>query len=171
MNEYKKSHLIKYNIKQFFSEIKFLRKEKKKFKLDMLIQKLPVGDFGYEDLAPESEIKNGEQYLKALQWGLKNKNVKNIALAGPYGSGKSSIIQSYLNKYPSTKALNISLATFDFQKENENDFENTIELGILKQLFYKVDSNKIFISSYNNNYFFIIGVCIFLTRRNEKGFE
>lgn len=143
MNEYKKSHLIKYNIKQFFSEIKFLRKEKKKFKLDRLIQKLPVGDFGYEDLAPESEIKNGEQYLKALQWGLKNKNVKNIALAGPYGSGKSSIIQSYLNKYPSTKALNISLATFDFQKENENDFENTIELGILKQLFYKVDSNKI----------------------------
>ncbi len=37
MNEYKKSHLIKYNIKQFFSEIKFLRKEKKKFKLDRLI--------------------------------------------------------------------------------------------------------------------------------------
>jgi hypothetical protein len=35
-------------------------------------------------------------------------------------------------KYPSTKALNISLATFNLEREMDNDSENEIELGILK---------------------------------------
>lgn len=38
----------------------------------------------------------------------------------------------YLVKYPSTKALNISLATFNLEREMDNDSENEIELGILK---------------------------------------
>ena len=72
---------------------------------------------------------------------MRNLDVKNIALSGPYGSGKSSIIQSYMQKHPSAKALNISLATFDV--ENCQDDKNIIEEGILKQLFYKVDAHKI----------------------------
>ncbi len=143
MGDYKKFELLKLNIKQFLSEMKSNRKKKKQYKLDRLIQRLPVENVQYEDLAPESYIKNGEEYLNALHWALKNKKIKNVALAGPYGSGKSSIIQSYLTKYPSTKALNISLATFDFEKKSDDDSVNEIELGILKQLFYKVDSDKI----------------------------
>ena len=46
-----------------------------------------------------------------------------------------------MQKHPSVKALNISLATFD--AENCQDDENIIEEGILKQLFYKVDAHKI----------------------------
>lgn len=80
-------------------------------------------------------------YLNALDWALRNPDVKNIALSGPYGSGKSSVIQSYMQKHPSVKALNISLATFDV--ENCRDDENILEEGILKQLFYKVDARKI----------------------------
>lgn len=143
MNDYKKFELLKLNIKQFLSEAKSNGREKKRYKLDKLIQRLPVENVKYEDLSPESYIKNGEEYLNALHWALKSKKITNIALAGPYGSGKSSIIQSYLAKYPSTKALNISLATFDLEKETDDNSENEIELGILKQLFYKVDSDKI----------------------------
>lgn len=95
----------------------------------------------YRDFTPEKEIKNGEEYLNALDWALRNPDVKNIALSGPYGSGKSSIIQSYMQKHPSVKALNISLATFDV--ENCQNDENIIEEGILKQLFYKVGAHKI----------------------------
>ena len=143
MSDYKKFELLKLNIKQFLFEMKSNRKKKKQYKLDRLIQRLPVKNVPYEDLAPKSYIKNGEEYLNALHWALRNKKIKNVALAGPYGSGKSSIIQSYLTKYPSTKALNISLATFDFEKESNDDSVNEIEIGILKQLFYKVDSDKI----------------------------
>ncbi len=105
------------------------------------------------DLAPVDEIKNGEEYFKALDWALNAENVKNIAISGPYGSGKSSVIHAYLKKHPSIKAINISLASF---LEGKEDIDGTIEYslvdlggedkieeGILKQLFYKVNYKKI----------------------------
>ena len=51
----------------------------------------------FTDLAPIDDIENGAEYLKALHWAIKKKKVKNIALAGPYGAGKSSIIDTYKN--------------------------------------------------------------------------
>lgn len=60
------------------------------------------GESGYRDLTPESDTKNSEEYIRALHWAIKNKDVKNIALSGPYGSGKSSVIKTYLKKYPKT---------------------------------------------------------------------
>lgn len=120
----------------------------------------PEGEFGYRDLTPESDTKNSEEYIRALHWAIKNKEVKNIALSGPYGSGKSSVIKTYLEKYPKTKYLSISLAAFSTPTKSVNgednktssladDWtlddvdENVIEEGILKQLFYRVDVGKI----------------------------
>lgn len=106
----------------------------------------------FTDLAPIDDIKNGAEYLKALHWAIKKKKVKNIALAGPYGAGKSSIIDTYLKKHRiiRSKSLRVSMATF---VENETDEkgnpkkislkQDEIELGILKQLFYKVNYKKI----------------------------
>ena len=142
MNDKRKIKLIKNNILQL------LFKGIEKVKLindkctDSLHSSLIYSEKSeYKDFTPEKEIENGEEYLNALEWALKNPDIKNIALSGPYGSGKSSIIQSYIKKHPSVKSLNISLATFDV--ENDRDDENIIEEGILKQLFYKVDANKI----------------------------
>lgn len=104
------------------------------------------------DLAPVDEIEKGDEYFKALDWALNNKNIHNIAMTGPYGSGKSSIIQAYLKKRPSTKHISISLASFVEEKEDRDgkvisslvDFDETkIEEGVLKQLFYKVNYKKI----------------------------
>lgn len=106
----------------------------------------------YSDLTPDDEIKNGEEYFKALHWALNNNKIKNIALSGPYGSGKSSIIQSYLKLHPSVKAINISLAAFDMKEENNPELEKELEIGILKQLFYKVDANRIPQSRYRKLY-------------------
>ena len=105
----------------------------------------------YTDLAPLDNITNGNEYLNALDWALKNERIKNIALAGPYGAGKSSIIQTYLKQHKKIKAksLRISMATFKNKTEKKDEKEkssmdsNEIELGILKQLFYKVEHNKI----------------------------
>ena len=52
----------------------------------------------YRDLAPTNNIQNGQEYINALQWALENPKIKNIALAGPYGSGKSSIIDTYIER-------------------------------------------------------------------------
>lgn len=53
----------------------------------------------YKDLAPISNAENVEEYLNALKWVLEQEKITNIALAGPYGSGKSSIIDTFLEKH------------------------------------------------------------------------
>lgn len=118
--------------------------------IDKKMQDRKITEF--TDLAPIDDIDNGDEYLKALHWALKNKKVKNIALAGPYGAGKSSIIETYLRKHRNIrrKSLRVSMATFI---ENKIDADgkpkkilleqDEIELGILKQLFYKVNYKKI----------------------------
>lgn len=108
----------------------------------------------YVTLTPNDNILNGAEYLNALKWAIDNKRAKNIALSGPYGSGKSSIIETFLKNNPDLKkrSLKISMATFVEQTISEDgtienqkiEFEkNEIEKEILKQLFYKVDQRKI----------------------------
>lgn len=112
----------------------------------------------YESLAPSSAITNGQEYFAALDWALEEKDIYNIAISGPYGSGKSSVINSYLNRKTSKKykkrSLKISLATFDLentcndiQARNSDahsmTLEQKLEYGILKHLFYSVDTSRI----------------------------
>lgn len=119
-------------------------------RLDRNVQN--IKDEEYRDLTPSDEIENGKEYFNALDWSLKNEKITNIALAGPYGSGKSSIIRAYSKMHPSMKTINISLASFLEVKVDEKGKkteelvsfdEDKIEEGILKQLFYKVDFRKI----------------------------
>lgn len=119
----------------------------------------------YSDLVPTDSLDSETESLKALHWAVSNFKIRNIALTGPYGAGKSSIIKSYLKQYPKCKAINLSLATFDgrswdkvqqlFDEKKYDDannakkeFEDELERGILKQLFYKVDAVKIPLSRY-----------------------
>mgnify|MGYP000901624164 CR=1 FL=1 len=108
------------------------------------------------DLAPIDNVENFETYNQTLNWAFQNERVKNIALSGPYGSGKSSIIESYLKNHPDVKsaALKISLASFtsiDTQVDSSQDDvetkiqidEEEIERGILKQLFYAANPESI----------------------------
>lgn len=109
----------------------------------------------YEDLAPKDNIDKDGVYAKALDWALGNDNILNIALTGPYGSGKSSILRTYKKKRPNNTYLNVSLASFrkdgtDYKDKNNKEYsknntldEIEIEKSILQQLFYRVKSEKI----------------------------
>ncbi len=104
----------------------------------------------FEDLTPDSSSEQKEVYFETLSWALKNQNVKNIAITGPYGSGKSSILKAFFKKNDAYQELNISLATFkntttetelpDKKKKEQN---KSIELSILQQIFYKVKAEEI----------------------------
>ncbi len=71
-------------------------------------------------------------YFDVLNKALHNDDVQNIAITGPYGSGKSSVIESYKKQHlKGEKHFNISLATFSTnntkaEKENTNSIEDSL---------------------------------------------
>ena len=56
----------------------------------LLPVKLKKEDASYQTVTELAEV---------LESALKNKDIRNIALTGPYGSGKSSIIQTLMENY------------------------------------------------------------------------
>ena len=132
----------------------------------------------YKALTPTDSAEQVEEYLHALTWALQQKDIHNIALAGAYGSGKSSIIETFLrrerekkriivdrlrsrNQRISAISMKISMAEFEIWKEDAGKQEKTrrhddssqtlneVSEWILKQLFYKVESNEIPQSRYH----------------------
>ncbi|MBU3109662.1 hypothetical protein [Clostridium gasigenes] len=90
----------------------------------------------YLELTPKDDIETNDNYLETLKWAIENEKLNNIAISGPYGSGKSSIIESFKKNHKEYKYINISLATF--VEADGSDIETNIEKSILQQMFYKV---------------------------------
>lgn len=126
-----------------------------RFKLDNKNEE----SLGYSSLSPIDNSDEHGHYSKALLWALKNRkkeDIKNIALTGPYGSGKSSILKTFQKNYKGNdlKFLNISLATFKEEKPeldedgkeikvDKTELLRLIEISILEQIFYHEEDNKI----------------------------
>lgn len=100
----------------------------------------------YSGLTPKDNIKKESNYIKSLKWAIDNENIRNIAISGPYGSGKSSIIESFKRHHREHRYINISLATFI--EDNNTDIDDKLEKRIVEQLFYKVSYEKIPFSRY-----------------------
>ena len=86
----------------------------------------------YVDLAPTDNADKAGIYSDALIFATKNRNVFNIALTGPYGSGKSSIIKTFQKRYRKywffkKPVLQISLAAFLPETDNSNLRESNLE--------------------------------------------
>lgn len=89
------------------------------------------------------------QFLPVQEIGDKLKsdsNLRNIALTGPYGSGKSSVLFTLQKRYPNYHYLQISLATLESydipygnkkRKEEVEKLNRLIEYSILQQLIYR----------------------------------
>ena len=104
-------------------------------------------------------------YFSKLEEALDHKLVKNIAITGIYGAGKSSLLNSFKNHSKNRNSpyvfLDVSLSTFslpdklvskseadnDISSEADNELDNEtlqlIERSILQQLFYQVKQSQI----------------------------
>ncbi|GLR71020.1 hypothetical protein [Agaribacter marinus] len=95
------------------------------------------------DLAPVSRNLKDSIYQKAFDFCIGQKGINNIALTGPYGSGKSSILRGITEERESSHAnttLEISLASFESETEPS---DAQIELSILQQMIYSSSSDKL----------------------------
>ncbi len=81
----------------------------------------------YYPLTPTDEAKESESYLDALSWALSQNEIRNIAISGPYGSGKSSVIRTFFKKNPIYKYITISLANFNGGKDESTTEANKNE--------------------------------------------
>lgn len=103
----------------------------------------------FVDLAPTDKADEKGVYSKALAYATSNPNITNIALTGPYGSGKSSIIKTFLKGY-GKPTLNISLASFvkEGEKGEAEVSKQEIERSILQQMLYGSDSDRLPLSRF-----------------------
>src|SRR5690625_1457861 len=122
------------------------------------------GKYSFQKLTPIKDV-NLEIYEDALNFIFENDDIKNVAISGPYSAGKSSVIETYKNKYPEIRCLHISLSyfesveaeidNFDVQSPIQNseiasatDYsskpdEVILEGKILNQLIHQSDPDKI----------------------------
>lgn len=96
-----------------------------------------------ELLSPKTHEKS--RYVEILKSAVDNPNVKNIAISGPYGSGKSTIIASFENIFPKYKCLNLSLAAFseECQGQQTEDKEQKSEIIEQKNKEYQVHVSEV----------------------------
>ncbi|VGH85370.1 Uncharacterised protein [Klebsiella pneumoniae] len=113
----------------------------------------------YEPLTPSViDDEKAQSYIEALNFACSRPDIRNIAVTGPYGAGKSSVLltweKSEDNDY---RVMTVSLADFEMQRASPGDAyvgeskpdsdghdkkstkaeEKTIEYSILQQLLYK----------------------------------
>ena len=84
----------------------------------------------YRTLTPTDDAKDCEAYMNALSWALKQDKIHNIAVSGPYGSGKSSVIRTFFREHPNYKCITISLANFKGDDESSKDANNNTPIQV-----------------------------------------
>ena len=107
------------------------------------------GEFGinlrspFRALTPVENAEDVESYEEAMDFALSKDRdaVRNIAVTGQYGAGKSSFLRTYFKKRHKN-ALWVSLALF-LEDDDESaprpgtaEFEHRLELSILQQIFH-----------------------------------
>lgn len=90
-------------------------------------------------LTPISDVELGI-YEEQLTSALSESDVKNIALSGPYGAGKSSILATYKKQHPAKKFLHISFAHFQNTARSGKQLsdETQLEGKIINQLIHQM---------------------------------
>lgn len=74
--------------------------------------------YHFEKLAP-IDTADIDVYEEAIDFAFENDDIRNIAISGAYGSGKSSLLASYKKKHLGKAFIHISLAHFEPDHKEE----------------------------------------------------
>lgn len=111
----------------------------------------------YRELLAPRILEPGDEHYSAveeLRFALSKSECKNIAITGIFGSGKSSVINTYISQLPRCKqrrVLRLSLSNFcdekcrpkvTHTKSSNEEYENRIEFKIFQHIFYKANQRK-----------------------------
>lgn len=127
-----------------------------------------VTDDTYISLAPVKNADKDGTYCDALKYAINNNEIKNIAITGNYGSGKSSVIKTFFNKLENKKynPIYVSLAAFNkndyiekinsesngkdkvLEIQSKNEFYHTLEKSVLQQLLYQAKESEVPLSRF-----------------------
>lgn len=140
--------------------------------------KIEDNKFKFNALTPETLDENKKVYTDALDSAFNNDEVKNIAITGIYGAGKTTVWRTYVKERDLSNIITVSLGkyedSFDYdeciskfdEKDEENgiknqggeicdeskksdlDNDNRIEKQIINQILSQIDPKKIPLSKY-----------------------
>lgn len=102
----------------------------------------------FRALTPNEHI-DLSHYREALDHVFASHEIRNIALTGSYGSGKSSVIRSYENIHKERTFIHISLARFEEQGQPANESAdrtktvNILEGKIINQLLHQIPEKSL----------------------------
>ncbi|AFT69490.1 hypothetical protein B5T_01207 [Alloalcanivorax dieselolei B5] len=108
------------------------------------------GSWNLVPLTPEYIDREHGGYVRAIEVALENKQIRNIALSGNYGVGKSSILREFARRQRE-HVVELSLSTLaPIEASNLDDSvpkqattpTNRIQQEIVKQLLYRKDPSK-----------------------------
>jgi hypothetical protein len=107
-------------------------------------------------LSPKSltEADSSYESVRELNAAVAQDSCKNIAVAGIYGAGKSSVINTFAAEYeknnPGKRLLRISLSTFHLEKGDNigETNENDIEYKLVQQILYRSNPDELYQSSF-----------------------
>ncbi|WP_340689577.1 hypothetical protein [Enterococcus plantarum] len=145
----------------YFKSIKYLSKLLRGIS-NNLDRKLNKDFFIQNSLSPklliDEELSRIEPYIERINDGVRNPTIKNIALMGSYGSGKSTIIKNFEFLHPEYKVLNLSLGSYskkeikkkdgkiipeEEQNEILDDLNERLENSLVKQMIYREKNSKL----------------------------
>lgn len=139
----------------------------------------------FSSLSPTKLEKINPIYKKALDFAFSNDDIKNIAITGIYGAGKSTVWNSYVDQSGKRNIITVSLGAYNnifndgSNEKNETLEVNRIERQLINQILAQINSNSIPLSKFafktNDNMkfickvvslfvVFVIGIILLLTR-------
>ncbi|CAM7981756.1 YobI family P-loop NTPase [Leclercia adecarboxylata] len=118
--------------------------------------------YDYDALTPSlMNEEDAQHYVEALNFACHRADIKNIAVTGPYGSGKSSVLLTWSKRREQDlKIMTVSLADFDMVRATDEigeptsegsvkserkarQEEKSIEYSILQQILYKARKSEL----------------------------